>query len=280
MAVALFIMFGLFGCASTVKYAEEGRKFSLNENFKVELDKTRKEAILSQYGQPTSTHIVGKYEVLSYAHLQKFMKSPRSNPLAGLVPGVAGVAVLAAEYLNLALSDSSDTIEWEVMVIYTDLVSGVVKDYYYHDYHDGKFKGHDESESLYLVGSTLLAKGQKIEDAIKLLEQSISLNSNNHRALNMLAWQLIDTGNDVEKGVRYAQKAVDIFPDSPYNNGTLGIGCFKKGDFVNAEKYLNMTIELFPIYAHSDYNASLRLYNDALQRYKAFLAEVQKQKKN
>lgn len=78
----------------------------------------------------------------------------------------------------------------------------------------------------------------------------------NHRALTTLAWNLIDLNMDVEKGVRLAGQAVKVFLNSPYNNGTLGWGCYKKGDLENAQKYLSVAVSLFPVYAPQDTKAS------------------------
>jgi uncharacterized protein HemY len=82
---------------------------------------------------------------------------------------------------------------------------------------------------------------------------------------------ILDLDIDVEKGVRYAEEAVKVFPDSPYNNGTLGCGCYKKGDLEKAEKYLSLAINLFPVYAPQD--------TKAIAHDKAILAAIQEQKK-
>lgn len=237
------------GCASTHKIQEEGRQFSYDENFKIIIDKTSKREIIQQYGMPTSSDTVGKYQIITYKHSQESFKMKGMNPLS-FVP-VVGLAVSVAEISRDEDHTNDNIREWEMMVIHTDLMTGVVKDYYYHD---SKFKGHDESESLYVAAHKLLGSG-KTEEALKMLEKSVSLNPKNHRALNVLAWQLIDLAIDVDKGVEYAHQAVSVFPDSPYNNGTLGIGYLKKGDAVNAEKYLRAAVDLFPVYAPMDHKA-------------------------
>ena len=75
----------------------------------------------------------------------------------------------------------------------------------------------------------------------------------------------------MEKGVHCAEQAVKVFPDSPYNNGTLGCGYFKMGDLENAEHYLTVAANLFPVYAPYD--------TKALAHDKAILAAIQEQKK-
>jgi hypothetical protein len=82
---------------------------------------------------------------------------------------------------------------------------------------------------------------------------------------------VIDLNIELEKGARYAEEAVKVFPDSLYNNGTLGCGCFKKGDLEKAEKYLSLAVNLFPVYTPQD--------TKDLAPDKAILAAVQEQKK-
>ena len=177
---------------------------------------------------------------------------------------VVGLATLA---MDQGVQDSEISREGRVLRVYAELSSGVVRDFYYHD---SDMKGQDESETLLLQGYSLLKKG-KTQEAIRVFEKSVALNPANHRALNTLAWTLIDLNIDLEKGVRYAEQAVQVFPDSPYNNGTLGCGCFKKGDLEEAEKYLSLAVNLFPVYEPQDARA--------LAHDKAILAAIQGQKK-
>jgi tetratricopeptide (TPR) repeat protein len=177
---------------------------------------------------------------------------------------VVGLATLA---MDQGVQDSEISREGRVLKVYTELSTGLVRDFYYHD---SDMKGQDESETLLLKGYSLLKQG-KTQEAIQTLEKAVALNPANHRALNTLAWTLIDLNIDLEKGVRYAEEAVKVFPDSPYNNGTLGCGCFKKGDLEKAGKYLNVAVNLFPVYAPEDAKS--------LAHDKAILAAVQEQKK-
>jgi tetratricopeptide (TPR) repeat protein len=265
MVAVLFCFLFVVGCAATHKYHEEGSKFSYDDTFQIVLNTTNKRDIIQKYGQPTSQSTIGKYQVLTYQHRQQSFKRKGMNPLS-FVP-VVGLAVSAVE-ISSDKDHTNDTIhEWEKMVVYTDLMTGIVKDFYYHD---SKLQGHDESESIYIKAHQLLGKGNT-DEAVKLLKESVVLNPNNHRALNALAWQLIDLGIDIDKGVQYARQAVTVFPDSPHNNGTLGVGYLKNGDPDNAIKYLQAAIDLFPIYAPRDHKA--------LQFDKAMLEEARRRQK-
>jgi tetratricopeptide (TPR) repeat protein len=109
--------------------------------------------------------------------------------------------------MDHGVQDSEISREGRVLKVYAELSSGVVRDFYYHD---SGMKGHDKSETLFLKAHSLLEQG-KTQEAIETFEKSVALNPANHRALNNLAWALIDLNMDVEKGVRYAEEAVRVF---------------------------------------------------------------------
>ena len=252
-----------FGCASTVD--ERGKSFSYQNEIKIIPGHSTKRQLLDVYGQPTSSTIIGKYQVLRYYYARKSMKHGRAIGQGLLSAATFGISELAADH---GVKDSDMQVEYKEILAYVDLQSGIIKDYYYHD---SDLNGHDESESLLLKADSLEGEGGKSGEVMELLEKSISLNGKNHRALNNLAWKLIDGDINIDKGIMLAKKAVEVFPDSPYNNGTLGVGYFKKGDFDNAEKYLQTAVNLRPIYAPED--------TEGLQYDKSILQVVRNQKK-
>lgn len=256
----------LASCATTHTLNEEGRSFTYQKEPGIIIGKTTKRDIVSTYGMPSNSSVMGKYEVLTYSYSKKSFKTGGvGSALLGAVP-VVGLIQSGIELSKDQGKD--DTIrEWQKLQVYVELASGIVKDYFYHD---SQLNGHDESESL-LLKSMVSSEQKKNDEALKLLEKAIELNPDNHRALNSLAWYLIDLGIDVDKGTKLATRAVEVFPDSPHNNGTLGVGYFKKGDLANAEKYLQTAIDLYPIYAPRDFKG--------LQYDKAMLQTVRSQKK-
>jgi tetratricopeptide (TPR) repeat protein len=262
LGVAAVVSISLAACASTVD--QRGQKFDYKPNGIV-IGETTKRQVLESYGSPTTSEVRGKYEILTYQYSKESLRHERTIGMSALsVIPVVGLATLAMDH---SVQDSEISREGRVLKVYAELSSGVVRDYYYHD---TDMKGHDESETLLLKGHALLKQG-KTQEAIQAFEKAVALNPANHRVLNTLAWTLIDLNIDLEKAVRYAEEAVEVFPDSPYNNGTLGCGCFKKRDFEKAEKYLNVAVSLFPVYAPQD--------TKALAHDKAILAAVQEQKK-
>lgn len=230
----------LYGCASTLQ--EAGNDFSYNQSVSIVVGRSTKNDIVSSYGNPTKSEIKGKYEVLTYYYARESLKHGRAIGMGLLSAATGGVSDLVVDH-GVRQSDTQQ--EFKEMVVYADIMTGIVKDYYYHD---SDLNGQDESETLYLRASALLKSGGKKKDAYDMLEKSISLNPQNHRALNTLAWEFIDNNIDIEKGLAYAKKAVEIFPDNPFNNGTLGVGYLKKNDLDNAEKYLQAALNLYPVY--------------------------------
>ncbi len=239
--VVVALSVSLMACASTI--AEKGKDFSYQKASPIEIGKTTKTEIIEKYGAPTSADVKGNYQILTYGYSRESLKHDRAVGM-GLLSAIPVVG-LAAVAMDQGVKDSDMAREFKLLRIYTDLKTGVVKDFFYNDSDNN---GHDESESLHLKALALKRQSGKNKEYVDLLEKAVELNPKNHRALNNLAWELIDSSADVDKGVLLASRAVDVFPDSPYNNGTLGVGYFKKGDLDNAEKHLDRAVKLYPIY--------------------------------
>lgn len=247
----LFLLTFLAACSTTQTLNEEGQKFTFKKEQNIIIGKTAKREIFENYGQPNESKILGEYEILTYSYSKESFKTGGiGSALLGAVP-VVGLVQAGVELQRDRGKDDDTIREWQALTVYIELSTGIVRDFYYRD---SALNGHDESETLYLK-SIVAFQQKKNDEAVKMLEQAVSLNPNNHRAANSLAWHLIDLGIDIEKGIDFAKKAVEVFSDSPYNNGTLGVGYYKKGDYVNAVKYLQAAVDLYPVYAPGDFNA-------------------------
>ncbi|MBT0893019.1 hypothetical protein KI811_04190 [Geobacter hydrogenophilus] len=196
------------------------------------IGKTTKRQIVELCGLAPSTRIVGNYEILEYHDMSaKVGKAIGLGALGALAGGIP-LERLAGNYKKEA-------------IVFVDITSGIVRDYYYHNYDDNK--GHDLSETTLLQADDMIEDGN-VDEAIALLKQAISQNKNNHRAINTLAWLLAEMNIDSKAALTYAQMAVEIFPDSPYNNGTLGIAYMRNNDRENAKKHLEKALNLFALY--------------------------------
>lgn len=237
----LVLMTSVIGCASTTN--EVGKDFSYKKSTNIRIGESSKKDVVNDYGEPTSSKVAGKYQILKYYYGRESLKHGRAIGMGALSAVTFGVSDLVVDH---GVRNSDRQVESKEMVVYVDIMSGIVKDFYYHD---SDLNGHDESESLLLKALDARNKGGKNQEVKTLLEKAISLNPKNHRALNSLAWLLIDDNEDVDRGILLAKEAVELFPDSPFNNGTLGVGYMKKNDLDNAEKYLDAAVKLYPVYA-------------------------------
>ena len=204
------------------------------------IGQTTKRQVLESYGSPTSSEVRGKYEILTYQYSKESLRHEKAIGMGALsaIP-VIGLATLAMDH---GVQDSDISREGRVLKVYAELSSGVVRDFYYHD---SDMKGHDESETLLLKGHSLQKQG-KTQEAIQTLEKAVALNPANHRALNSLAWTLIDLNIDVERGVKLAEQAVKVFPGFPIQQRDLGVWLLQEGRPRKRPQILNHCSESLP----------------------------------
>ncbi|MCK4546842.1 MAG: sulfatase-like hydrolase/transferase [Candidatus Eisenbacteria sp.] len=85
-----------------------------------------------------------------------------------------------------------------------------------------------EPETINRLGRQLLETGFRSE-ALALFGESIGRFPDRPDAYNLLAWELIETGSDIHRGVELARKAVELSPDETAYLDTLGWGYLKQG---------------------------------------------------
>jgi tetratricopeptide (TPR) repeat protein len=76
--------------------------------------------------------------------------------------------------------------------------------------------------------------GTAVEQYRKVLEVAPA----NLRALNNIAYLLVEHENRLDEALKYAQKAVEILPDNPMVEDTIGWVLYRKGVYGGAVKYL------------------------------------------
>jgi Tfp pilus assembly protein PilF len=97
--------------------------------------------------------------------------------------------------------------------------------------------GGDWSAEL-ILGDLELRNGN-MDAAITDYRKVLDKDPNNIAALNNLAFLLVDHSHAVDEGLKFAQKAQQLAPESNSTNDTLGWAYFKKGDYTNALTYLS-----------------------------------------
>ncbi len=106
-----------------------------------------------------------------------------------------------------------------------------------------------------------------IRDALDQFRSELTDDTDSANAYNQYAWLAANTGNDLDRALEFAEKAVELEPDSGGIVDTLAHCYAAKKDFVNAVKSETQAIELEP---HS------MQIQKALERFRKALAEAKK----
>ncbi len=101
------------------------------------------------------------------------------------------------------------------------------------------------SEILFMFGSVLGKLGLKGE-AISQMENVLNLNSEHVQALNYLAYMYADAGEELDRAMKFAKKAISLKPEDAYILDTIGWIYFKKGDLKMAIQFLEKAHRVKP----------------------------------
>ena len=89
--------------------------------------------------------------------------------------------------------------------------------------------------------------------AEKYLRQALLMQPDNPERMNELAMLLIDNHLNVNEGLTLIDQAIHINPDNYHYYGTKGWGLYKQGKYREAQKLLEKSWELKPVYDHEIY---------------------------
>ncbi|MCL2601927.1 MAG: tetratricopeptide repeat protein [Treponema sp.] len=103
-----------------------------------------------------------------------------------------------------------------------------------------------ESAQLYTTLAYAAWVQNHNKQAIAYYEKALDLDANNTTALNGLGFVLVDSETDLRRGLRCCQKAVDLKPQSPAYQDSLGWAYYKNGDFLEARTWLRRALEAAP----------------------------------
>jgi tetratricopeptide (TPR) repeat protein len=88
---------------------------------------------------------------------------------------------------------------------------------------------------------------QKLHDqAVEFYEKALKLDENNTTALNGIGFILVDTDQDIHRGMRLCKKAVDRKPKNAAYLDSLGWAYFKLGDSSEARAWIRRALEMAP----------------------------------
>jgi tetratricopeptide (TPR) repeat protein len=106
--------------------------------------------------------------------------------------------------------------------------------------------GMPERWSLYYSrGIALERSGQWKESEADLLH-ALELKPDQPLVLNYLGYSWIDRGENLERGLKMIEKAVELRPEDGYIVDSLGWAHYRLGDYPSAVQYLEKAIELVP----------------------------------
>ena len=105
-----------------------------------------------------------------------------------------------------------------------------------------------ESAQLYTTLAYAAWAQKRFKQSVEYYEKALELDSDNSTALNGLGFVLVDTEMDLTRGLRCCKKAVDLKPQNPVYQDSLGWAYFKNGDLLEARTWLRRATEAAPNY--------------------------------
>ena len=103
-----------------------------------------------------------------------------------------------------------------------------------------------ESAQLYATLAYAAWTQKHFPEAIDYYEKALDLDGNNTTALNGLGFILVDTDKDTLRGLRYCKKAVDLRPQNPAYQDSLGWAYYKNGDILEARTWIHRAAAAAP----------------------------------
>jgi tetratricopeptide (TPR) repeat protein len=103
-----------------------------------------------------------------------------------------------------------------------------------------------ESAQIYTTLAYAAWTQKQYAKAEELYEKALDLDENNPNAMNGLGFVLVDTGRDLQRGLRLCRKAVDRRPQSAAYLDSLGWAYYKCGEIPEARTWLRRALDLAP----------------------------------
>ena len=106
--------------------------------------------------------------------------------------------------------------------------------------------GMPERWSLYYSRGIALERSGQWQRAEADLLHALELKPDQPLVLNYLGYSWIDRGENLERGLKMIEKAVELRPEDGYIVDSLGWAHYRLGDYPSAVQYLEKAIELVP----------------------------------
>lgn len=95
----------------------------------------------------------------------------------------------------------------------------------------------DNEQLLYHLAS-LYYDNNDSKKSLSLMKKVLLINPDNPFALNFVAYDLLESGVNLEEAQKHVSKALSYLPEDPYINDTMGWYYFKKGEYITSIFYL------------------------------------------
>jgi tetratricopeptide (TPR) repeat protein len=103
-----------------------------------------------------------------------------------------------------------------------------------------------ESVQLYTTLAYAAWAQRNVKGALDYYERALDMDENNTTAMNGLGYVLVETNNDLMRGLRLCRRAVDRKPQNPAYLDSLGWAYFKNGEVLEARGWLRRAMDLAP----------------------------------
>ncbi|MDR3146321.1 MAG: tetratricopeptide repeat protein [Treponema sp.] len=101
-----------------------------------------------------------------------------------------------------------------------------------------------ESVQLYTTLAYIAWTRKSVREALGFYERALEMDENNTTAMNGLGYLLVETNDDLIRGLRLCRRAVDRKPQNAAYLDSLGWACFKNGDVMSARTWLRRALDL------------------------------------
>ena len=101
-------------------------------------------------------------------------------------------------------------------------------------------------ESILFRQGAILADADRYDDAELVFRKVLKQKPDHAEALNYLGYMFADRGQRLDEAIRLITKALDLDVHNPAYLDSLGWAYFKQGDLAEAEKYLSQAVSALP----------------------------------
>lgn len=163
-------------------------------------------------------------------------KSADIQNFLGILLMARGDRVAARKAFAKAKEDAPKSFESDLYLVQLDAADGRIDDSRKR-LEDVLTRSPGNPKAILWLGVLDKVQGKHIA-AIEHFKKAVEANPGDAQALNNLAYELIEYGNQPDEALKYAQKAVELAPENPAYADTLGWILYGKGLYGPAVTYL------------------------------------------